>query len=320
MKKRHDESLNWISQVKRILIGILIINIAVAVSKYGYGLAINSVAMQADGVHSLFDGLSNVVGLIGISLAARPADHDHPYGHRKFETGASLVIGLLLIVVAYNIFMSAYHLMVDGGSQIHVDLGSFIVMIITLIINIGITWYERKRARELKSTLLMSDAAHTSSDVLVSLSVLAGLALSYAGIVVADIIISIVVGIAILFAAFSVFKQVSEVFSDESRIKPDAIYRALGTIEGITNIHDIRTRGTAHEVWLDMHMLVEPGLTVLAAHKLCDTAESRLRDEFPELIDITIHMEPDTPEERQKACESLTSYSLHKTQTTGEHL
>ena len=101
-------------QVERVLWIVLVLNLVVAASKYFYGLASGSASMQADGIHSVFDSLGNVIGLVGISLAARPADAGHPYGHSKFETYGSLAIGVLLLFAAFEVGSSAVEKLVAG--------------------------------------------------------------------------------------------------------------------------------------------------------------------------------------------------------------
>ena len=119
-------------RIRRVLWIILFLNLAVAAAKYAYGLITHTASMQADGIHSLFDGSSNVIGLIGMTIAARPADPTHPYGHQKFETYASAFIGLMLLFAAYNVGTTAVQDLVTGQYGARVDAGSFIVMLATL--------------------------------------------------------------------------------------------------------------------------------------------------------------------------------------------
>ena len=155
--------------IRRVLWVILVLNLAVAAAKYVYGLMSGSASMQADGIHSVFDSAGNVVGLVGIALAARPADDSHPYGHAKFETYASLVIGVLLLLAAFEVGSSAVGKLVSGVYTAEVTPVSFIVMVGTLAVNIGVTTYERRCAKRLKSEVLAADANHTLSDALAEL-------------------------------------------------------------------------------------------------------------------------------------------------------
>ena len=172
--------------IRRVLWVILVLNLAVAAAKYVYGLMSGSASMQADGIHSVFDSAGNVVGLVGIALAARPADDSHPYGHAKFETYASLVIGVLLLLAAFEVGSSAVGKLVSGVYTAEVTPVSFIVMVGTLAVNIGVTTYERRCAKRLKSEVLAADANHTLSDALVSIGVIVGLAAVALGFPMAD--------------------------------------------------------------------------------------------------------------------------------------
>ena len=147
-------------QVERVLWIVLALNLMVAAAKFFYGLASGSASMQADGIHSVFDSLGNVIGLIGISLAARPADDGHPYGHSKFETYGSLAIGVLLLVAAFEVGTSAVAKLASQSYTASVTPVSFAVMVGTLAVNVGVTMYERRAGRRLHSEILAADAAH----------------------------------------------------------------------------------------------------------------------------------------------------------------
>ena len=132
------------STVRRVLLAVLLLNLAVALAKFVYGTISCSTAMQADGIQSIFDSAGNVVGLIGISLATRPADKEHPYGHFKLETFASLMIGLMLIFAAYQVGSSAVTSLIEGSYHTEVTAISFVVMVGTLAVNLFVTTYERR--------------------------------------------------------------------------------------------------------------------------------------------------------------------------------
>lgn len=193
-------------QVERVLWIVLVLNLVVAASKYFYGLASGSASMQADGIHSVFDSLGNVIGLVGISLAARPADAGHPYGHSKFETYGSLAIGVLLLFAAFEVGSSAVEKLVAGTYTAQVTPVSFIVMVGTLVVNLFVTLYERRAGKRLKSEILAADAAHTLSDAFVSIGVIVGLGFVVAGFPMADPIMALLVTVAILASAVGVFR------------------------------------------------------------------------------------------------------------------
>jgi cation diffusion facilitator family transporter len=279
-------------RVRRVLVGVLLLNVLVAVAKLAYGYFSASVAMVADGFHSLFDGASNLIGLVGVGLAAKPADRTHPYGHGKYETWASIGIGLLLALTAWNVAREAVFGLFEGGAGPRVDAGSFAVMLGTLAVNLGVTAYERRIGRRLGSEILIADASHTGSDVLVSLGVVGGLLAVRLGYPLADPIIALVVAGIIARTAWSVFRRAERTFSDAARIAPDRIADACVAVDGVLGCHDVRTRGSLSEVYVDMHVQVDPGLSLEAAHDIAEEVERRVCEAFEQVKDVIVHIEP----------------------------
>ena len=139
---------------------MLVLNLAVAAAKIALGLATGAISILSDGLHSATDSASNIVGLVGVRLASRPPDEDHPYGHRKFETMASIGILLFLLLALFEILETAIGRLRAGGAP-QVSLGAFAVMGATLVVNIAVAAYERREARRLQSEVLLADAHHT---------------------------------------------------------------------------------------------------------------------------------------------------------------
>ena len=284
--------------IKRVLLCVLLLNLVVALAKFVYGTISHSAAMQADGIHSIFDSAGNVVGLIGISLAMRPADRGHPYGHFKLETFASLVIGLMLIFAAYQVGSSAVVSLINGNFHTEVTPISFIVMAGTLVVNLFVTTYERRMGNKLKSDILKADAAHTLSDCLVSIGVIVGLILVALGIEMADDIMALVVMVAILITAFDIFKNSYATLADEARIPEQDVRVLVEEVDGVKEAHRVRTRGLESEIYLDLHILVDPEMTVKASHHLVDEIEAVISERYPEVQDILVYVEPDDEEHR----------------------
>lgn len=278
--------------IRRVLWTILLLNLGVAAAKYAWGTISGSASMQADGIHSVFDSAGNVVGLVGISLAARPADAGHPYGHAKFETYASLVIGVLLLLAAFEVGSSAAAKLAAGSYTAEVGPMSFVVMAGTFAVNLGVTVYERRFAKRLKSEVLAADANHTLSDALVSVGVIAGLAAVALGFPMADPIMALVVTAAILATAYDVFKHALATLSDRARIPEGDLRAAALAVPGVRGVHRIRTRGTEGEVYADLHVLVDPSMTVADAHRLADEVEADIKERFANVIEVLVHIEP----------------------------
>ena len=280
------------SAVERVLWIVLLLNMAVAAAKFFYGLASGSTSMRADGIHSFFDGFGNVVGIIALAMASRPADQSHPYGHAKFETYGSLIIGVLLLAAAFEVGSSAVQKLVTGAFTAEVSALSFVVMVGTMAVNIAVTCYERACGKRYHSEILMADASHTLSDAFVSLGVIAGLILVKMGFPAADPVMALVVTAAILVTAFGVFRTALRTLSDHSRISPEAIAQVASSVADVSNVHHVRTRGTEGEVYCDLHIQVDPDMTVFRAHALADEVEAVLKRQFPSVIEVLVHVEP----------------------------
>ncbi|WP_251231367.1 cation diffusion facilitator family transporter [Adlercreutzia aquisgranensis] len=284
---------NRLGEVRRVLWLVLFLNLAVAAAKFAWGTLSGSASMQADGIHSAFDSVGNVVALFGIAVASRPADAGHPYGHSKFEAYASVAIGCLLLAAALSVGSSAVSRLVSGGGEVEVTPVSFAVMVGTLGVNLAVTAYERAVGKRLRSEVLRADAAHTFSDALVSVGVIAGLAFVWLGFPVADSVMALVVTVAILATAFSVLRQALSTLSDHARIPRDELEAVVLSCPGVRHTHKIRTRGTEGEVYADLHLLVDPAMTVQDAHNLGDRVEAALKEAFPQIEEVLVHIEPD---------------------------
>ncbi len=280
------------TNIKRVLWIVLFLNVAVALAKLTWGTISNSAAMQADGFHSLFDGTSNIVGLVGMGFAGRPADRDHPYGHYKYETYASAVIGAMLLFAAYRIGGTAIANLRTGGAETVVDATSFVVMIGTLCVNIFVTLWERRAGEKYGSEILVADASHTASDALVSIGVIIGLIFVKLGYPMADGITALLVAGAIVYTAAGVFKQASATLSDSARIDVDEICTVVLACPGVLGCHHIRTRGSEAEVYVDLHVQVDETRTVADGHRIAEEVEQAIAANFPQVVDVIAHLEP----------------------------
>jgi cation diffusion facilitator family transporter len=279
---------------------VLALNVAVALAKLAYGVLIGSVAMQADGFHSLFDGTSNVIGLVGVTLAARAADETHPYGHSKYESLAAAAIGALLLVAAWRVGSQSIERLLDPGPGPRVDGVAFGIMAVTLVINGVVAFTERRAGARLGSEVLIADSQHTASDVLVSLGVVGGLLAVRLGIPWADPAIGLVVAGFIVLAAIRVFRSADATFSDRARLPSDAICDVVLSVPGVLGCHDIRTRGSASEVYVDLHVQVDASATVGEGHQIAEAVERAVCEGFPQVIDVIAHLEPCDAYQRQK--------------------
>ena len=289
--------------IRRMLWIILFLNLGVALAKVAWGTMTRSAAMQADGFHSLFDGAGNVVGLIGMGFASRPADDDHPYGHGKYETYASAIIGTMLLIAAYKIGAQAVAGLVGHAQAPQVDVWSFVVMIGTLGVNLGVTVWERGVGRRLGSSILLADASHTASDAIVSIGVIVSLVFVKLGFPMADPIVALLVTVAIVYTAWGVFKQASATLSDAARIAPSHICTVAMSVPGVLGCHSIRTRGSEAEVYVDLHVQVDPQASVAEGHEIAERVERALVDTCEQVVDVIAHLEPFDDYQKAKSAE-----------------
>lgn len=281
-------------QVNAVLWIVLVLNYAVCAMKLVVGYLSGSASIVADGFHSLSDGSSNIVGLVGMSVAARPADDDHAYGHAKYETLTATGIAAMLFLVAIEVLKNGWSRLIEPKTPT-IGVLEFTVMLVTMGVNIFVTIYETRRGRALKSEVLVSDASHTRTDLYVSTSVLVGLVFIKLGFPIADGIASLLVGALIIKAGVDIVKNSSRVLCDAAVLDPDEVVRAVLTIEGIAGCHKVRSRGREDQVFLDLHVQVDRPLDLVETHGLSHAVAEKLRLAFPSVHEVSVHVEPADP-------------------------
>jgi cation diffusion facilitator family transporter len=279
------------SQVVRILYRVLVLNLAVAIVKIVLGYLTGAVSILSEGFHSLTDSASNVVALVGVSIARRPPDENHPYGHRKYETMASLAILIFLVIVLVQVLAAAYDRLMNGGVP-RVFPEGIGVMTVTLVINIFVVAYELREARRLNSEVLRADAMHTRSDVLTSGTVLAALVGVWWGYPLLDPLAALVVAVFIGAAGWDIAQEASRILSDEIVIAEDDVRAVVRSVPEVLGCHRIRTRGSADHAFMDLHLWLDGRTPLESAHATSHVVKDRLMKRFPHLADVVIHIEP----------------------------
>ncbi len=279
-------------KIKNVLWIILFANVLVALLKIVIGSKIQSSSMTADGFHSLTDGTSNIIGIIGIGLAVKPKDEDHPYGHKKFETLAGLGIAMMLFFVSATIIKEAFTKFFNPTTP-NISAESIIVLVVTLIINIFVTNYESKMGKNLSSDILTADAAHTRSDVFVSIGVLGTLIALKLGLPpIIDPIISLVIAGLIIHTGYEIFKDTASILVDKYVLDNNAVLELLKAFPEVKNVHRIRSRGREDDMFVDLHIMVDGGFTVNEAHALSHNIEENIKKTINENAEVIIHIEP----------------------------
>lgn len=286
-------------KIRQTLYLVLILNWAVALAKIIFGFWIKSSSMTADGFHSFSDGSSNIVGLVGMWFAAQPIDKEHPYGHKKYETFYSLAIAILLFLVCISIIHTGIERLKNPIIP-DVNIYSFIIMLITMSINIWVMVYEYGVGKRLNSDILVSDSMHTRADILTSFSVIIALLAVKMGYPLIDAAGTLIIAGFIGYTAFDIFRKGSWVLCDTAVIDTREIAKIVKDIKGVKACHKIRTRGRHDDIFIDLHILVKDDMHIDRAHDLSYRIEDTIKKRFPGVSDVVVHLEPITSLEQKK--------------------
>ncbi|MEI6913580.1 MAG: cation diffusion facilitator family transporter [Armatimonadota bacterium] len=289
-----DKSEDWkirLKSVQRVLLQVLALNLAVASAKVAVGVLTNSLSLIADGFHSSLDGVSNIVGMVGVKAAARPPDKNHPYGHQKFETLTSVIIGALILFTAVQIAKEAYSRLAHPATP-HISALNVAVIVVTICINIFVSTFEARAARKHHSPVLLADSLQTRSDIFVSAGVLIAMGLIWMGYPIVDPLAAMLVTIAILFSAWLIFKRASDVLLDATNLDPKDVETAALSIDGVHSVEKIRSRGTESQISVDLHIRVHPDISLKEAHEITHDVR-RAVEKSTGASDVIIHTEPE---------------------------
>ena len=277
--------------VVRVLRRVLVLNLLVAFAKIALGYLSGAVSILSDGFHSLADASSNVVALVGVSAAQRPADEDHPYGHRKYETMASLGILMFMLIVLSEVARHAIGHLRAPRQPSALPVG-MITMIATLAVNVLVVRYESRAARRLRSEVLGADARHTQSDVWTTVAVVAALVGVWLGYPIFDPLAGLVVSVFIGYACWQIAREASGILADQVVIAEEELRSIVESVPGVVGSEKIRTRGTADTVFVDLHLWIDPRTPLGEAHAVSHVVKDRLMAQFPAIVDVVIHIEP----------------------------
>jgi cation diffusion facilitator family transporter len=286
--------------VRRVLWITLALNVAVSAGKVVVGHLSGSLAMVADGYHSLVDGSNNVLGLIVSAFAFRPPDAAHPYGHRKFETAATLVIGGALMALAWQILSGAFG-RANAFAAPHIGVLNWVVMAATVGVNVFVSWYEAREGRRLKSAFLVADSAHTRADLYVSLGVVASFVAARLGAGWADPLVAVLIALVIAWQAGQILVSAFNVLTDRAPIRAAALEPLAAGVPGVLQVHDVRTRGRRDAVFVDLTVHLDGAMSLHAAHGVADRIEAALQEAHPEIVDVVVHLEPEGHEAGERA-------------------
>lgn len=278
--------------IRATLWAILAANALVVAVKLVIGIRTDTLAVLGAALESGLDMLNNVMGILLVSLAAQAPDDDHPYGHDKFETlGAIGIVGFLSIT-CFELLQEGVHKLLDQGVPrvaTRLEIG---VLAATVLVNLFVVWYERRRGRALQSAFLMADAAHTVSDVYVTGLAVLSLVLTRFGHQRLDAVLAIVVALIIAWTGYRILRETVPILVDQRGVDPDDLRKRIVAVDGVRVVRAVRSRLTASgTLFAEVTIGVDEAMSVVDAHRLADAVESRIAAAYG-VAEVTVHVEP----------------------------
>ena len=271
-------------------------NTALILLKVVAGTLTGSVAILTEAMHSAVDLVASLVAFFSIRKADEPADQSHPYGHEKMENLAAAIEGMLILVGSGIIVFEAVRRLINGG---HVEKLGFGIAVVALsiVVNLGVSGFLVRRARETDSPALEGDAAHLRTDAATSIAVLVGLVLvKTTGAEWIDAAVALAVAVAIVFAGVSLVTRSGRVLVDEALPESEleeiaGVIRGFGP-EGVAGFHKLRARRAGPRRHVDMHVQFRSGTTLEDAHRVAHEIQDAI-SEHVRNADVLIHLEPE---------------------------
>ncbi len=281
---------------KITLIGA-VVDFLLAIFKVISGMLGNSGALIADGIHSFSDLLSDGVVLYAAKHANEEADEDHPYGHKRFETVATLGLAIILAIVGIGIIYDAIERL-DNPNVLSHSMLLFGVTVLSILSKELLFWVTIKVAKTYKSNMLKANAWHHRSDALSSVVVLVGIFGSLNGYPYLDGVAAIIVGLMVMAIAWELGSNATKELVDTSiDIKEvEKLRKVIGMISGVNSVHSLRTRKIGHAISADVHVQVDPFLSVSEGHIITISVERVAKECLEDLHDVTVHIDPEDDE------------------------
>lgn len=280
----------------RVSIISIIGNIILTTFKLLAGIVGHSNAMMSDAIHSLSDVLSTVVVIIGVKLAAKESDSDHPYGHERLECVAAMILSMMLFVTGLGIGYSALKNILAGNySNLAVPgLIALVAAFISIATKEALFWYTRYHAKIIDSSALMADAWHHRSDALSSIGALIGIAAARLGFPIMDSVASLVVFLFIVKASIDIFKDAIDKMVDhacDEETENDICSHVLNNPDVIA-VDLINTRMFGNKIYVDLEISVDGNLPLIKAHAIAEEVHESIESQFPKVKHIMIHVNP----------------------------
>lgn len=278
----------------RVTIWSICLNVFLMGLKLAVGLVIGSAALVADAIHSISDLSTDIVVILGMRISSRPADESHAYGHGKFETVAASVIGVVLI-------SAGFYIVWEAGSALYrqeVNIPGYPVIVVAVLSIVSKEWIyrvTRRVARRVGSSALYVNAWHHRSDALSSVAVLVGGIAGAAGWGQGDQVAATVVGAMVCVVGINALWKVFIEFTEGSisANERESITEAIQSVGGVKSWHRLRTRLVGREVFMDVHVRVDAGLSVAEGHRICSAVENAIAGSMERTVNVVVHCEPE---------------------------
>jgi cation diffusion facilitator family transporter len=273
-------------------------NVVLAILKVVFGLLWHSAALIADGIHTLSDLASDMLVIVAIKFGAREADHDHPYGHRRYETIATVVLGIGFLLLAGGIAWDVITRMMHPEKLLVPELETVWIALLSVISKEWMYHYTRRAAKLTRSKLLLANAWHHRSDAISSVVVIVGIVGVLFGYPQADALAAAVVALMVAKIGLSLVLQSIKELVDTSLPEEFVrdIRRVIKTTPGVKGIHLLRTRQMGEDAYVDTHIVVDPRISVSEGHVIGDRVRCNLIKAFDDVIDVLVHVDPEDDE------------------------
>ena len=298
MTEQDEHQLRYKAMKKVTLVGAAV-NFVLAIVQILIGVLGHSAALVADGIHTVSDLIGDFAVLLAAKEANKGADEDHPYGHGRIETLATVVLGTILIAVGIAIAISAVDKLMNVDNIVQPESLTIVAAILAIVLKESLFHYTMKAAHETNSKMLEANAWHHRSDVFSSVIVLVGVIAALFGYVYMDVVAAFLVAILITRMGFKMAWESIQELADSSLEQDtvDKMKAVIAKVEGVRNLHMLRTRRMGGYALADVHIQVDPRLSVSEGHQISEVVRYSLINTVKELDDITVHIDPEDDED-----------------------
>ena len=295
-KYKYDEETEFKRTANKVSLTTIVGNVLLSLLKFIAGIIAHSSAMISDAVHSASDVFSTIVVIIGIKLASKEPDKEHPYGHERMECVAAIVLSVVLFITGLGIGAGALKNIVNGNyNSLQVPgILALIAAIVSILVKEGMYWYTRYYARKIDSSALMADAWHHRSDAFSSIGALIGIGGARLGYPVMDSIASLVIFVFIIKAAYDIFKEAIDKMVDHSCDEETErqIYECVMKNENVMGIDLLQTRIFGNKIYVDIEIQADASYTLKEAHDIAEGVHEDIEHNFPKVKHIMVHVNP----------------------------